>query len=624
MRAAVAAIAHRGPDANAVFEEPGVVFGHTRLSIIDLSPSASQPMESLSERFVITYNGEIYNYRELRTELEALGHKFRSQSDTEVILEAFACWGEKAVHRLDGMFAFALWDRRDRTLTLVRDRTGKKPLFYAVVAGALYFASETQALFAAGVPQAFDVSAMPSLLAFGSVHPPRTIYEHVFQVPPATIMVVREDLVRRSEVYWRPPFGDTPLRISEAEAVEEVRRLVRQAVKKRLRSDVPIGAFLSGGLDSSIIVSTMCALGGEKVRSFSGGFEGDGAQPFDERSYARETAAFFQTEHSEIVVRPDSFDQVERLTVAHDGPFADASALPTQAVAMLARQNGVTVALTGEGADEIFCGYSRFLFVEAQERVPAPLRKLGGLIADAFPSHADPTSPVGKVQRFLRKSRHDLDDRILNWTSSFGLEGPGLMRPELRARIDENDGVKSSHELSALPGASPLARTLNHNFLSYLPDDLLLKSDRCSMMHGLELRCPMLDRELVEFAARLPDTLRRRGGTTKRLLRLAFADQLPSFVTTRRKMGFGVPLGAWLRGPLKEPMLDLLGPSSRLYDYVREAPVRALVRAHLAGPVDYGLRLWLLLTFEVWLRSIENRQARARPLGHASALRGQA
>jgi asparagine synthase (glutamine-hydrolysing) len=527
------------------------------------------------------------------------------------------------VQRLDGMFAFGLWDRKERTLTLVRDRNGKKPLFYVNVDGALYFASETQALFAAGVPQTFDVAALPSLLAFGSVHPPRTIYEHVHQVPPATISVVRDNLAVRSEVYWRPPFGEAPLRITETEAVEEVRRLVRQAVKKRLRSDVPIGAFLSGGLDSSIIVSTMCSFGGERVRSFSGGFDGDGAQSFDERSYAREAAAFFQTEHREIIVRPESFDQVERLTVLHDGPFADASALPTQAVAQLARQNGVTVALTGEGADEIFCGYSRFLFVEAQERVPAALRKLGGIMADSFRSHDDPTSPLGKVQRFLRKSRHPLDDRILNWTSSFGLEGPTLLRPELRARIDENDGVKVSRELSSLPGASPLARALNHNFLSYLPDDLLLKSDRCSMMHGLELRCPMLDRELVEFAARLPDTLRRRGGTTKRLLRLAFADQLPSFVTTRRKMGFGVPLGAWLRGPLREPMGDLLGPASRLYDYVREAPVRALMRSHLSGPVDHGLRLWLLLTFEVWLRSLENSQARNRPLAFVPAARPQ-
>ncbi len=596
---AIRSTRHRGPDDTGMLRFPGGVFGHNRLSIIDLSPLGHQPM-AREEKAVLVFNGEIYNYRGLRAELEAKGHIFRSRSDTEVILIGYLEWGDAVVERIDGMFAVAIYDLEKKRLLLARDRSGKKPLFYFLDGDGIRFASEPKALLASGVSSRVNVSELASLLTFGYVASPSTIRENVFEVPPASTLSFergRRPIVKR---YWRAPFAESPLDVTVEEATRKVRELVDQAVERRLESDVPLGAFLSGGIDSTIIVGAMARRLGRKVKTFSIGFKGD--PRYDETHFARIAARAFDTEHTEFTLSPTSFDLIERLVQAHDGPFGDSSAVPTSIVSELTRKH-VTVALSGDGGDEIFAGYTRFLAAESLERVPFALRRVMSGVSRALPTKGSPKSLHVRAHRFLSRAALPLAERMAMWNPFFGGDLNALLRPDLHKYVNAPLEWADSVVAESL-GASPLARVLAHNFETYLPFDLLVKADRSSMMHSLEVRAPFLDTALIEYAARLPDSMKRKGLTTKWILKRAYADLLPAEITSRGKMGFGVPLGAWFRGDLKDAMSDTLGKRARIFEYLEPAYVSRIVEEHKAGRVDHGQRLWLLLTLEIWLKSL--------------------
>jgi asparagine synthase (glutamine-hydrolysing) len=608
---ALAAIAHRGPDARGVWRSERAVLGHTRLAILDLTPTGAQPMLDAAGEVIVVFNGEIYNHHELRRELEGRGHTFRSRSDTEVIVEGYREWGADLVPRLDGMFAFGLWDAPRRRLLLARDRAGKKPLYYTNAPGrSLRFASEVKALLASGVAASFDIEALPMLLAFGYTPAPRSMYEGVVQLEPASLLVCDEGKAPSVRRYWKAPFAEPPSRISVDEATRGVRQHVEAAVARRLEADVPLGAFLSGGIDSSIVVGVMARLMGRPVKTFSIGFAGDAA--YDETAYARIAARAFKTEHTEFTLEPSSFELVERLVHLHDGPFGDSSAIPTSVVAQLTRRH-VTVALTGDGGDELFCGYIRFLAAEAAEKIPAPIRRGVGRVAHLFPTGPSERHLWSRARRFLDAAALPFSDRLARWIGLFPLQLESVLLPDVRRAVNIAEPLDwMRNVVAATEGASTLARVLDHNFETYLPYDLLVKADRASMAHGLEARSPFLDTALVEYVARLPDRFKRRGLTTKWILRRAFADLLPREILTRGKMGFGVPLGTWFRGDLRGYLQDHLSPRAALGDYVDRAFVARLLAEHLDGRADHSHRLWLLLTLEIWLRSLSSgRVARA-------------
>jgi asparagine synthase (glutamine-hydrolysing) len=597
---------HRGPESQGVAELPGATLLHARLKVIDLSPAGAQPMPNEDGTVWVTFNGEIYNFQQLRSELEGHGHRFRSHSDTEVIVHGYEQWGDRVVERLDGMFAFGLWDSKQRRLLLGRDRTGKKPLFYAQHQGRFYFASEQKALFAAGVPMQVDRAGLAGMLAFGYTPPPGTLYRGVAQLPPAHRLVHQASATATGATtidrYWSLDFRAHAPAPSEAEAGARIRSLMTEAVRKRLVADVPVGAFLSGGLDSTIVVGLMAQLSA-RVRTFSIGFAGDAR--YDETAYARVAAKAFGTDHTEFRVTPGDFDLVERLVWHHDGPFGDSSAIPTYVVSRLTRAE-VTVALTGDGGDELFAGYLRFWAAATAERIPRPLRLLGGLAAEVMPGGTGSRSFAGRARRFLAAAGRSLPDRLIAWNSFFAFSLDEIMRPELQGGAGVADPLAFQRGYFADAGhASPLALALEHNFGTYLPQDLLVKADRTSMAHALETRSPFLDTDLMEYVAHLPDHYKLRGRTTKYILRQAFADLMPPTIRTRGKMGFGLPLGTWFRGDLLQYVRDLLtAPGAHINEYLRPDVVATLVDEHVSGRADHDQQIWLLITIELWLRDM--------------------
>jgi asparagine synthase (glutamine-hydrolysing) len=600
--AAARALAHRGPDLEGRFADGDVTLVHRRLKIIDLSPAAAQPMSGEDPSIQLVFNGEIYNHRSLRRELEAAGHSFKSRSDTEAIVHGYEEWGTDVVARLDGMFAFALWDGRRRRLLLARDRTGKKPLFWSEQGGVLRFGSTVASMRASGLETQVSVERLPFYLSLGYVPAPATLHAGVEQIAPGTFQVW-QGRMGPPQCYWAPQFGRNRSSDSFGQAASRVRSLVEAAVERRLEADVPLGAFLSGGLDSTIVVGVMSRLLGSKVRTFSIGFAGD--PRFDETSYARMAASAFDTEHTEFRLEPSSFELAETLVQQHDGPFGDSSAIPTYVVSRLTRQH-VTVALTGDGGDELFCGYRRFVAAEIGERIPLPLRRLGTRLEGVLPAARSERSILGRARRFLAGSELPLPDRIARWTPFFH-DPAALLRSDVRAQlgavVDAPD-VWRRALFAQTSGLAPLARIMDQNFRSYLPDDLLVKADRTSMAHGLELRAPFLDTALIEYAASLPPSYLRRWPDTKRVLKHAFRDLLPPAIGRRAKMGFGVPLGAWFRGELRPYLNDYLGPGARLEQYLDRAAVARFIDEHTRQQADHGHRLWSLLTLEIWLRSL--------------------
>ena len=599
---------HRGPDSSGTFVSASGSggLGFRRLKIIDLTPNASQPMANEDGSVQVVFNGEIYNYRTLREGLVARGHRFRSHSDTEVIVHLYEEKGLDCVAELDGMFAIAIWDERAARLTLARDRAGKKPLFYYRDARLLAFASEMKSFF--GHPDIAiepDPDAVPSYFIYGYVPQPATFYKRVFQLAPGSWMTVTADGVTASHRYWQlhfPAAGEVPA-ITRAAAAAGVRERLTRAVERRLESDVPLGAFLSGGLDSTIVVGLMSRMMTEPVKTFSIGFEGDAA--FDETGYARLAAEKFKTEHTEFRVSPSAIDLIDTLVWHHDGPFGDSSAVPTYLVSKLTRQH-VTVVLTGDGGDELFAGYLRFYAALLAERIPvAAGRAANGLLA-RVPPPANERHWLARAQRFFRAMGLPLHDRVTRWNSLFFDDLEELLGRDRTAGLAPIDKLRHINaERGLMVGRSPLSQLLHANFTSYLVDDLLVKTDRCTMANSLEARSPFLDRELIEYAAALPDDFKLHGRRTKVILREAFPDLVPPAIDRRGKMGFGVPLDAWFRGELRDYMRDLLlAPDARYREMLSAPFVAGQVARHLAGTANLGQQLWSIICFEVWLRRL--------------------
>jgi asparagine synthase (glutamine-hydrolysing) len=608
---------HRGPDSDGLYVSEGgnMALAFRRLRIIDLTPNASQPMANEDGRVRVVFNGEIYNFRELRAGLAARGHRFRSQSDTETIVHLYEEKGADCIGDLDGMFAIAIWDERVRRLTLARDRAGKKPLFYHRSGRALVFASEMKAFFAsADVPMDVDTAAIPYYLMFGYVPGPETFYKDVRQLEPGSVVTVDADGGWAARRYWRITFPreSEVAPIAEADAVAGVRERVTRAVERRLISDVPLGAFLSGGVDSTIVVGVMSRLTAERVKTFSIGFDGDAA--YDETAYARIAAERFGTDHTEFRVSPSSVDLIDTLIWHHDGAFGDSSAVPTYVVSQLARSH-VTVALTGDGGDEVFAGYRRFWAALQSERVPRAAAAALSALDAALPAPRHERSRRAEAARFLRARTLPFDERVTLWNSVFFTDLDALLRPELGRALGPID---RRHHLRAeedgLTGRSPLSRLLHANFTSYLADDLLVKTDRCTMASSLEARSPFLDRDVIEYVAALPDHFKLRGRRGKAILRDAFADLLPQAINRRGKMGFGVPVSTWFRGHLREYMRALLlAPGARYREMLSGAFVEGLVSRHLSETANYGPQLWTLICFERWLQLLPEWKRGACP-----------
>ncbi len=599
LRSMSALLHHRGPDESGIaVPSAGVGLAHTRLRVIDLSEAARQPMTNEAGAAWICFNGEIYNFRELRRQLEAVGVAFRSRSDTEVLLRAIETWGPDALTRLEGMFAIAFWDEKKREMILARDRSGKKPLYYWTDGRCLAFGSEIKALFAhPHVPRRMEESVLPALLTFGYPPAGQTCYAQIRQIQPATWSRFSADQPAGAHTrYWTLPFSEekTPAP-SVSQSAAELRRLLTEAVTRRLISDVPLGAFLSGGLDSTLVVALMSAQTERPVKTFSIGFEGDSR--YNETSFARLAAARYRTDHTEFIVKPQPFELLDRIVWHLDQPFGDSSVIPTYLLCELTRAQ-VTVALNGDGGDELFAGYDRFRAALLAEKIPAPLKQLGRRWTRSRPPAARERTFGSRFLRFLETAAEPFDRRFLRWNSYF-------VRPEeiLTAGIPPSGPEPS---LGNGGPAGPLERLLRFNFEQYLPNDLHVKMDRCSMAHGLETRSPFLDTALVEWAFRLPGSLKLRNGTTKWILRRAFRELIPPEILRRSKMGFGVPLGTWFRTSWRSPLEETRGsPQARTRRYVRPAALRQLIDRHLGGGEDLGQRLWLLLSFELWLRQLE-------------------
>jgi len=594
---------HRGPDAAGYHADAsapaGIGLVHRRLSIIDLSKAADQPLPNEDGSVLVLLNGEIYNFRELRSGLGGR-HSFRSQGDTEVVAHLYEERGDDVVAALDGMFALVIWDARSRRLVLARDHFGKKPLYYWHDSRRFVFGSEIKALLAAGVPVEMAEENLGEYLAFGYVPTPRTLLRGVRKLPPASLLVVDAAGVGSPRGYWDlrfPPAGEAaPVRLRDA--ADRVRDLLFAAVRRRLVADVPLGLLLSGGADSAAVAAVMARLVPGRVKTFTVGFEGDAF--FDERPYAQRVARDLDTEHHASVVRPEAGALLETLLEHHDEPFGDSSALPTYLVAREARAH-VTVALNGDGGDETFAGYDRFHAALLADRIPSPLAHALRAAARLVPEGPSYHTRRRRIRRFADKAALPFDERIFAWTSFFDL--PTLTTLDAD-RLADRDRVLASYReaLARCAGASLLSRLLYLNARTYLLDDLLPKMDRMTMAHGLEARSPMLDRSLIEYVAGLPDRLKRRGGRGKIVLKRAVADMLPREILTRPKHGFGVPLGEWFRGELRPRVEALLLDRPRLARWVRPDAVRQLFAEHLAGRSDRGHQLWTLLTLELWLR----------------------
>lgn len=608
---------HRGPDDRGVFvsEDRRAGLGFRRLAIIDLSPLGHQPMANEDGRVWVAFNGEIYNFKALRSRLTANGHRFRSQSDTEVLVHLYEDVGPRFVDEIDGMFAIALWDAREGRLVLARDRAGKKPLYVYQDRRRLVFGSEIKAIFAhPEVPIEIDETQVPAYFTFGYVPHPKTFYRGVTQIDPASVVVVDADGRVDARRYWTlrfPESGAEP-KIDRSAAAARVRELVTDAVSRRLVSDVPLGAFLSAGIDSTIVVGVMSRLMSAPVKTFTIGFEG--APAFDETAAARRIAERFKTEHTEFRVKPSAVDLIDRLIWHHDGPFGDSSAIPTFLVSQLTRAH-VTVALTGDGGDELFAGYLRFQAALAADRLPAGAGPLLDAALALLPRAPHERHVLARARRFARFMHLPLVERLVRWNSIFQDDLPALLEGD--ARVDPLAHL--ARALESVQSSSALNRLLAANYASYLPDDLLIKTDRSTMANSLEARSPLLDTALTEYAASLPDGLKLDGRRTKAVLRDAFADLIPPDIDRRPKTGFGVPLDAWFRGELHDYVRDTLLPADAASRrYVKQHAVEALVDGHQQGHLNVGHRLWTLVCFERWLQLVRGWTVERQTRYHVS------
>src|SRR5579862_232052 len=610
--AMIAPLRHRGPDDEGVWTDGLGALAHARLSIIDLTPAGHQPIASMAGDVWLTFNGEIYNFAELRAELVARGYRFRSRGDSEVIVNGWHAWGPALFSRLRGMFALALWDQRARRLILARDRVGKKPLYYAATPGGLLFGSEIKALFAwPGLPRLADLGAIDHYLSLQYVPSPETAFVGVRRLPPAHYLVVdvaeegwREPAPVR---YWDLPApaaapGAAKALASPAALQQELVAHLEEAVRLRMIADVPLGAFLSGGVDSSAVVAMMARAGAGRIKTFSIGFA---AAEYDETRYARMVAERYGTEHEEFVVEPDAAAILPQLVWHYGEPFADPSAIPTWYVSRLARRH-VTVALNGDGGDEAFLGYSRYQAMRhlgRLDRLPHAVRTALAKLCGLAPRGLARRLRLTQIGAILAAPAAQPARRYAGAIAFFGdadkAAGYGeAMRPLLS---------HSALDLLApyFAAAGDLVAGANWADLhTYLPDDLLVKVDVASMAHGLEARSPLLDHVLLEWAARLPVDLRMRGGTLKGLFKAAMAPYLPPAILRRRKMGFGIPIDQWFRAELKDLAYDvLLSRSARERGLWQPDYVQGLLDQHCAGAHNHHTRLWALLMLELWFRT---------------------
>ena len=612
---------HRGPDEGGLHFEPGVALGHRRLSIIDLA-TGQQPLFNEDGSVAVVFNGEIYNYQELIPELQALGHRFHTRSDTEVIVHAWESWGEACVDRFRGMFAFALWDRNQQTLFLARDRLGVKPLYYALLDdGSFIFGSELKALLAhGGLKRDLDPLSVEEYFALGYVAEPRTAFRQALKLPPAhTLTVRRGQPLPAPREFWDVRFTlDNPMSLADAQ--EELVVRLRESVRLRMISEVPLGAFLSGGVDSSAVVAVMAGLSKEPVNTCSIGF----ADPaFNESEFAKMVADRYHTRHFQEQVESDDFDLIDTLAWLYDEPYADSSAIPTYRVCQLARKH-VTVALSGDGGDESLGGYRRYRMHMMEERMRGALplsvrRPAFGLLGKIYPK-ADWAPRVFRAKTTFESLARTSVEAYFHSISI--LRGPmrrQLFSPKLKAELGGYDALDVFRQHAGRAGTDdPLALVQYLDMKTYLVGDINTKVDRASMAHSLEVREPLMDHQLVEWLATLPSSFKVKGQEGKYLFKKCMEPHLPNDVLYRPKMGFAVPLSNWFRGPLKERVRDaVLG--SRLADtgWFNRPYLEHLVSAHQSGMRDYSAPLWTLLMFEAFLRKVVDAGSLPSPSGAA-------
>jgi len=606
-------LSHRGPDADGLHLEPGLALAHRRLSIIDLS-TGQQPLYNEDGSVVVVFNGEIYNFQELAKELVACGHSFRTRSDTEVIVHGWEQWGASCVTRFRGMFAFALWDRNRETLFLARDRLGVKPLYYARLAdGRWIFGSELKALLVhPGLPRTIDPLAVEDYFGYGYVPEPRTIFKGVSKLSPGyTLTLKRGSPAAMPVEYWDVPFK-TGVRPSAKEAQEELIARLRESVKLRLISEVPLGAFLSGGVDSSAVVAMMSGLSAEPVVTCSISF-GDPA--YNESAYARQVSERYRTQHHVEQVDPEDFSLVDRLASIYDEPYADSSAMPTYRVCELARKT-VTVALSGDGGDESFGGYRRYRLHVNEERVRSLLplqvrRPVFGMLGWLYPK-ADWAPRVFRAQStFQALARNSVEAYFHSVCFLRDAMRRQVFTERFRSELQGYTAVDVLKRHAArAPSDHPLSLIQYLDLKTYLVGDINTKVDRASMAHSLEVREPLMDHPLVEWLSNLPPAFKLRHGEGKVLLKKALAAYLPPEILYRPKMGFAVPLARWFRGPLREPLKKaVLGPVLAETGWFNASYLRRLVEEHQSGVRDHSTPLWTLLMFESFLRNVMGARA---------------
>lgn len=594
------ALQHRGPDDEGYYEDDQVGLAVRRLSIIDLR-TGQQPISNEAGDIWVVYNGEIYNFRQVRAGLEQRGHVFKTQSDTEIIVHAYEEYGDECVTHFNGMFAIALWDARHRRLVLARDRLGIKPLYYWRGADKLVFGSELKALMLyPEVPRQVDLAALDLFLTMEYIPAPRTIYEGILKLLPGHMLVVEKGDLKVAQ-YWDVPYQ--PVSQSEAECAEILSGLIKESVRLRLISDVPLGAFLSGGIDSSAIVGYMSQSANEPVRTFSIGFE-DGT--YDELPYAQAVAKHFGTEHHVEVLKSDHTDLAEQLVAQFDEPFADTSVFPTFLVSRLASRE-VKVVLSGDGGDELFAGYDTYVAEKLDGyygRLPRPLRQ------QVFPRFSGWLLPqsakkglVNKVKRMIEGGAFEPSLHHARWMLFLSPnEKNSLYRSGLRATHYDHLTTDLYHDyFEKARSFDPLAQQQYVDVKTYLADDILTKVDRMSMAMSLEARVPLLDYHIVEFALNLPAHMKLNGTRTKSILRQAVKNMVPQLVLDKPKEGFSIPMKHWLRTSLKSMMLDLLSKDSLQKDgYFNHQLVAQWIQEHLDGRVNHSHHLWTLMVFEMW------------------------
>ncbi|MDX6612675.1 MAG: hypothetical protein QOD75_1861 [Blastocatellia bacterium] len=598
-------IAHRGPDDQGMFVDGRVALGMRRLSIIDLA-GGHQPLSGCDRAITIVFNGEIYNYLELKHELEAHGHRFKTQCDTEVVVHAYEQYGAKCVEHLRGMFAFAIWDAHRQELFIARDRVGKKPLYYGVTPrGTLIFGSELKAL--SQHPEFFgevSAEALDAYLTYGYVPDPLTIFRDVHKLPPGHHLRFKDGRVLL-EQYWDFAYEelpDAPFK-SEEEYSGELRKLLDEAVRVRLMADVPLGAFLSGGIDSSVVVGLMARHTGQPVKTFSIGFREDS---HDELKYARLAAKHFGTDHRELIVTPDVCDIVDELVWYFDEPFADQSAIPTYLVSKLAREH-VKVVLSGDGGDELFAGYTRYTTDSKRsgfERLPRFVRK--GMMQPL--SRQLPHGALGR--NYMHKVSSEPLDRYIEEISIFTkLNKPRLYTSDFKNCLLNRDAsdLFRAH-VARVRSHDPLDKLLYLDSKTYLPGDILTKVDRMSMAVSLEARVPLLDQKLIEFVTRIPASMKMRGSETKYIFKRAVEDLVPSEILHRPKQGFGVPISEWINTELRDRIRDTFADSrTRQRGYLEPGYVDLLLNEHERGRRDHSWAVWALLMLELWQRTLADK-----------------